>query len=153
MIVYIHYMPTIRESARELLGQCVCARVRTAARLVTRAYDDMLRPAGIEASQLAVLAAVASDEMASIAALSKVLCMDRTTLSRNLRPLIAQKLVTLTETGTGRSRSARITRTGEAKLKAAVPHWRKAQLALTEQAGAHHLAALNAQLLQLISSY
>ena len=146
-------MPAIADSARELLEQCACTRVRTAARLVTRAYDEVLRPAGLGASQLAVLAAVAAGKEASIAGLSKVLCMDRTTLSRNLKPLVAQRLVTLTESGIGRSKAVRITSAGAAKLKEAVPLWRKAQIALAQQAGDRHLAALNDQLVQLISTY
>lgn len=149
----MHYMPAIANSAQELLEQCACTRVRTAARLVTRAYDELLRPVGLEASQFAVLAAVAAGEVASIAALSKVLCMDRTTLSRNLKPLVAQRLVTLTEGGTGRSKAARITPTGAAKLKEAVPLWRRAQVALAQQAGERHLAALNHELIHLIGTY
>ena len=136
-----------------MVEQCACSRVRTAARLVTRAYDEFLRPVGLEASQLGVLAAVASGEATSIAALSKILSMDRTTLSRNLKPLVAQRLVTLAESGSGRSKTARITQAGGAKLKAAFPLWRKAQLTLTEQAGTRHVTALNEQLLHLIGTY
>lgn len=143
------------ETSQELLEleQCVCTRVRTAARLITRAYDKTLRPAGIKASQLAVLAAVASVEVTSIVALSKALCMDRTTLSRNLKPLVSEKLVTLTEDGGGRSKTARITKAGQAKLTEAVPLWRKAQLALAEQAGEGRLNDLNVRLFHLIRTY
>jgi len=140
-------------SSHQLLDQCACTRLRTAARLVTRAYDDALRPAEIKASQLSVLAAIDAVELASIVALSKVLAMDRTTLSRNLQPLVTQGLVTLSEDVGGRAKSARITKAGQAKLKEAVPLWRKAQAALTEQAGASKVDDLNLRLAHLIRTY
>jgi len=72
-------------TSQQLVDACACTRLRTAARLVTRAYDEALRAAGVNASQLAVLAAVDVDDATSIAALSKRLAMDRTTLgSRRL---------------------------------------------------------------------
>ena len=141
------------ETAKDLVDQCTCTRMRTAARLITRTYDNALRPAGLKASQLAVLAAVATSEVVSIAALSKVLCMDRTTLSRNLQPLIEEKLVTFAEDGGGRSKTGRITKNGEARLLMAIPLWREAQLALARQAGAGPLNELNAQLTHLIGTY
>jgi len=137
----------------DLLERCACTRLRTAARLVTRAYDEVLRPAGIKASQLSVLAAVDAVDVASIVGLSKALSMDRTTLSRNLQPLVTQGLVMLSEEAGGRAKTTRITEAGEAKLKEAVPLWRKAQAALIEQAGAARVDDLNLRLAQLIRSY
>ena len=40
---------------REVIENCACQKVRTAARAVTRAYDEALRPVGLRATQLAVL--------------------------------------------------------------------------------------------------
>src|SRR5512140_3535168 len=91
-------------SSAEMLAACSCTRARAAARLITRAYDEALRPVGLTASQLAVLAAVDAVEVASIASLSKMLFMDRTTLSRNLKPLFALGVVAMQE-GPGRSKA------------------------------------------------
>jgi DNA-binding MarR family transcriptional regulator len=141
--------------AMEMIEECACTRLRTAARLVTRAYDAALRPCGLKASQLAVLAAVAADrdEVASIAELSSVLSMDRTTLSRNLKPLVAEKLVSFDEDGGGRAKAVRITRAGEARLKDAVPLWRKAQRALGQRTGEARLSELHGRLFELIRSF
>ena len=141
------------ETSREMLEMCACTRLRTAARLVTRAYDDVMRPAGIKASQLAVLAAIDAADETSIAGLSKVLHMDRTTLSRNLKPLLAEKFITLSEDGYGRSKTARITKSGENTLRKAFPLWRKAQDALLNQAGKEHLNDLHFRLRRLIRTY
>ena len=42
------------------IHECACLKVRTAARAVTRVYDDAFRPVGLRATQLSVLVAVAS---------------------------------------------------------------------------------------------
>ena len=75
-----------------------------AARAVTRAYDETLRPTGLRASQLSVLVAVGTGEAPSIAALAQVLGMDRSTLTRNLGPLETEGLVQVGLGGWRRSR-------------------------------------------------
>src|SRR5678809_206242 len=92
-----------------LITECACLKVRTAARAVTRVYDDALRPVGLRATQLSVLVAVASGEAVSIASLSRMLGMDRSTLTRNLRPLEEKALVILGPEGHHRSRTLSIT--------------------------------------------
>jgi DNA-binding MarR family transcriptional regulator len=116
------------KQSTEMLRQCACNRIRTVARLVTKSYDDLLRPTGLKSSQLAVLAAVDSLDAPSIAALSKALFMDRTTLSRNLRPLVSARLVELREDG--RRKTIRMTAKGRNAIAAAFPIWRKAQEAM-----------------------
>lgn len=139
--------------SRELLAECACTRVRTAARLVTRAYDERLRPTGLKASQLAVLAAVDALDAPSIAGLSKTLGMDRTTLSRNLRPLVSTEWVIVQEDGYGRSKGLRATAKGKALLAAAVPLWREAQQDLKERLGEAQWTALETQLQRVIAAY
>jgi DNA-binding MarR family transcriptional regulator len=83
-----------------------------AARAVTRAYDEALRPVGLRATQLSVLVAAAAEESLSITALAGQMGMDRSTLTRNLRPLEAEGLIRLGNEGWRRSRSLRITEKG-----------------------------------------
>jgi DNA-binding MarR family transcriptional regulator len=120
---------------REILANCACHRVRTAARAVTRAYDETLRPVGLRATQLAVLVATATDEALSITALAKLLGMDRSTLTRNLRPLEAEGLIALGNEGWRRSRTLQITKKGRARLREAVPLWEQAQQTLRKKLG------------------
>ena len=100
--VYIHDMRN-RLDLRALLQNCACHRVRTAARTVTRAYDETLRPVGLRATQLAVLVAAAADDALSITSLAKYMGMDRSTLTRNLRPLETEGLITVGLEGWRRS--------------------------------------------------
>jgi len=120
---------------REILENCACHKARTAARAITRAYDEALRPVGLRATQLAVLVAVAMDDAISINALAQFMGMDRTTLTRNLRPLEKEGLVTLGIEGWRRSRALTITKKGRSRLREALPLWSRAQQALRKQLG------------------
>jgi DNA-binding MarR family transcriptional regulator len=122
-------------SEREILDSCACQRVRTAARAVTRAYDEALRPTGLRATQLAVLVAIAADDALSITAAAEVMGMDRSTLVRNLRPLEAEGLIALGPEGRWRSRALEITEKGRSRLREALPLWERAQQTLHGKLG------------------
>ena len=135
---------------RDILASCACHRVRTAARAVTRAYDEALRPVGLRATQLSVLVAIAADDALSITALAKLMGMDRSTLTRNLRPLEKEGLVTLGTEGWRRSRTLEITKMGRSRLREALPLWTKAQHALKKRLGDRTWAAVHGALDHLI---
>jgi DNA-binding MarR family transcriptional regulator len=120
---------------REVIENCACSKVRMAARAVTRAYDEALRPVGLRATQLAVLVAVGVEDTVSITALAGSLGMDRTTLTRNLRPLEKDGLVAVGNEGWRRSRALAITKQGRARLREALPLWQRAQDALRHKLG------------------
>lgn len=139
------------KQSSQMLTLCACTRIRTVARLITRAYDEALRPVGLKASQLAVLAAVDSLEAPSIAALSHALFMDRTTLTRNLRPLMNSGLVVLEEDG--RAKTTRLSARGQKALVAAMPRWMRAQQDFASRLRKQDLEEIDSQLHALISSY
>ena len=108
-------------------GHCTCAVLRRTARRVTQAYDRALRPAGIKLTQYSVLANVRRDGGLSITELAERLAMDRTTLTRNLRPM---ERVGWIEVGPGpdrRRRAVRITAAGRKVFEAAFPLWQAAE--------------------------
>jgi len=122
---------------REVVEQCVCLKVRSAARAVTRAYDKALRPAGLRATQVSVLVAIAAEGGAvSIAALAQDMGMDRSTLTRNLQPLVSEGLVSLGVEGWRRSRTISLTKRGLERTRKALPYWEEAQARLRETLGA-----------------
>ena len=108
-------------------ADCACLNLRGAARAVTKMYDEVLRPSGLKATQFSVLAAVATIGPASMTVIAKALVMDRTTLTRNLKPLMDRGLV---KAGKGaddrRQRRIVVTREGKAVLAKALPLWKKA---------------------------
>jgi DNA-binding MarR family transcriptional regulator len=66
---------------------CVCGNLRMAARAVTAVYDRHLAPTGLQASQMAVLWAVAGLRGATVKAIARRIAMGETSLLRNLRVL------------------------------------------------------------------
>lgn len=137
---------------RDLLNDCACNKVRTAARAVTRVYDDALRPVGLRATQLSVLVAVETIDALSITSLAAVLGMDRSTLTRNLRPLEEEGLVALGQEGWRRSRTLEITKKGQQRLREAAPLWEKAQKQLSAKLGDRNLRAVHDSLDNLIKA-
>ena len=114
-------------SVLDQTADCVCLNLRGAARAVTQMYDEVLRPSGLKATQFSVLAAVATEGPASMTVIAKALVMDRTTLTRNVKPLMDRGLVKAGKVADDR-RQRRIVVTGEGKaiLAKALPLWKKA---------------------------
>ncbi len=111
---------------------CACFNLRKAARAVTQLYDDTLRPSGLRATQFSVLQQLATQGPFTMSALADILVTDRTTLTRNLKPLIDRGLVR-TEVGDDRrQRTVAITGTGEKTLGQALPLWRQAQARIVD---------------------
>ena len=137
---------------QEIIANCACLKARMAARAVTRAYDSILRPVGLRATQLSVLVAVAIDGATSIAALADFLGMDRTTLTRNLRPLQKQGLISVGPEGWRRSRNLEITKKGRSRLREALPLWERAQDILREKLGYQAWVDVRAGLNRLVET-
>jgi DNA-binding MarR family transcriptional regulator len=115
-------------SARgERLDDCACFSVRKAARAITRAFDAALAPSGLGATQFSVLAALAVERRFTMSELADWLGMDRTTLTRNLRPLVRAGFVTTKQGTDQRRRLLRLMPAGRRALKTAFPLWRSAQ--------------------------
>jgi DNA-binding MarR family transcriptional regulator len=121
--------------AQNLLDNCMCHKTRMASRTITRAYDDALRTTGLRATQVSVLAAVSARGALSIQSLADFLGMDRTTLTRNLKPLEERGLVVLAPEARHRSRMLALAPSGHAVLREALPHWERAQRAARKRLG------------------
>lgn len=106
---------------------CACLNLRMAARAVTQMYDEALRPAGLKATQFSVLAAVAAHGPAPMTRIADALVMDRTTLTRNLKPLAKKGLVKTGRARDARQRTIAVTARGREALARALPLWRGAQ--------------------------
>ncbi|MES1153264.1 MAG: MarR family transcriptional regulator [Dongia sp.] len=139
----------LADAARAVTETCLCHRARMAARAVTRGYDLALRETGLRATQLAVLAAIAARGALSIKALADDLGMDRTTLTRNLRPLEDLGYVAIGAEARHRSRTLALTESGDAALAAALPLWEQAQRAMQQRLGARRWPEIGAALTDL----
>jgi len=106
---------------------CVCGNLRMAARAVTSLYDRHLRSAGLQASQLAVLWAVAGLPGSSVKTVAAKLAMHDTALVRNLRVLEERGWVSIDVGEDRRQRLVTITPQGRSVFARALPLWMQAQ--------------------------
>lgn len=125
---------------------CTVYRLRMAARRATRLYDRHLAPSGLGIAQFGLLQTLSMRGVSTVTDLAAVLDMDRTTLTRNLTPLVRQGLVGLGAGRDRRSRAVVITEAGKLKLKQALPLWREAQGAVRAAMGANSVERLHALL-------
>ena len=122
---------------------CTCFKLRSLARRVTQLYDQTLAPAALKVTQYSLLAHVRRQTAPTLSELAQALFTDRTTLTRNLKPLVERGLVEIGHGADARSKAVTITRRGEALFQAARPLWRKAQLRLRGAAGDAQVEALH----------
>ena len=111
----------------DVQNNCLAMRAQKAVRTMTRAYDEAMRPIGVTSAQFTLLMYVKSGAGQSISFMAEMLSMERTTLTRNLRPLEKAGLVAISNEGYRRTRSISLTEAGEQKLKDGLPLWREVQ--------------------------
>ena len=131
--------------------ECNCLALRQAARHISQIYDSYLTSEGLRTTQYSILAKLEAFGPLSINELAKSMVMDRTTLGRAIRPLQRDRLLTIAAGEDGRTRSLRLTATGEARLKAATPKWREAQKKFEMTFGASDAAGLRNALQRVVS--
>jgi DNA-binding MarR family transcriptional regulator len=122
---------------------CIAVRLRRLNRVVTKVYDDALRPFGLRVSQLNILIATAKLGLARPAQVCKILQLDISTLSRNVRPLQAHGWLEIVPEEDGRAHPFRLTAQGRKLIEKAIPAWEKAQSEATELLGEEGVALLN----------
>ena len=136
-----------RERIAQLATMCVCSNLRRASRAVTNYYDSLLgQVTDLRVSQVIVLVVLYLAGPQTINELAELLALDRTTVGRNLRPLVQQGLLTLTPGSDQRTRVVTLTSQGEKTLLGVVPQWEQAQAHMVAGMGQEQVAALLAQL-------
>ncbi|HZC78190.1 MAG TPA: MarR family winged helix-turn-helix transcriptional regulator [Ktedonobacterales bacterium] len=111
----------------------------------------MLAPSGLTVTQYSVLAhALRQDAAPTVSELAQQLFTDRTTLTRNLKPLADAGLVKVGDGADARSKAVLVTAKGRRAVLAARPLWRQAQARLRAQAGDARLEALHELIEELL---
>lgn len=138
-----HSTEIARSVSSQIARHCLLTRTRQIARVLTALYDEALRPFGINASQLSLLVLISEHGPLSRATLGRKNHHDRSTLTRNLQPLIARGWVADgLPGGDGRSRALSVTQTGGALLTEAESAWSAAQQRAARLLGAEGANAL-----------
>jgi DNA-binding MarR family transcriptional regulator len=132
----------VKRQAAEVLRDCIATRLRMANRVVTKVYDDALRPLGLTVSQMALLVVAEHRGLIRQSEVGAELQLDDSTLSRNLVRMQANGWLEEVSGEDARVHSFCLTQAGTALLDSAVPRWRHAQgkaRRLLGDAGVHAL--------------
>jgi len=124
-------------------------RVGRATRVLARVFNDEFRAIGLQVSQHGVLTfvALAGQDGATIGVLAGELLLDRTTLTRNLRPLQKAGYLTITRSPKdARAQIVSLTKKGEKTIEAIFPLWERAYNRIGDALGPRALAELSDQL-------
>ena len=117
----------IRGDAAEVVRDCLATRLRMANRVITRIYDDALRPLGLKVTQLSMLVVAEDRGLIRQSQGGAELQLDDSTLSRNLERMRANGWLEEVPGEDSRVHSYRLTAAGRALLGRAIPAWRGAQ--------------------------
>jgi DNA-binding MarR family transcriptional regulator len=130
-----HVLPQDREI-------CACTTLRELARRATAIYDDVLGPLGLKQTQYAVLARLDGLVQCSLGELADVCNLDVTSMSRGLRPLIANGWVKAGRGKDDRTKRYELTAQGKQVARKAFALWKKAQSRLHEVIPQEHIRTL-----------
>lgn len=138
---------TLNEPWREpSLGACACSQLRKTARTISALYDHALAEVDLTVTQYAILVSIARTEGISRTALAAKLGMDRTTLTRNLRPLEREKLIAEVPGDDRREKLLQTTASGKKRLNRAYPLWERVQKSFFAEFGRERFEKLSTSL-------
>jgi len=130
-------------------GYCASFNFRRTARAVTQLYDRALEESGLRSTQFAILVGIRKKQPVSISALAEILTIDQTTLTRSLRLLEQESLITISARSTMRQRFLALTPKGERALARCLPLWRKVHQEFVTTVGAGYWTDLRSELERL----
>ena len=113
----------------------MCASFRRASRALTQHYDEALRPLGLRSTQFTILQALSLTGEVSQGKLGEILALDSTTLTRTLDIMIGHGWIVKRQGKDRRERYLRLSKTGRAEFRRAVPYWERVQRGLRAQLG------------------
>jgi DNA-binding MarR family transcriptional regulator len=121
-----------KSPAAEVVGGCIATRLRLATRVITKLYDDALRPFRLTVAQMSLLALAAHRGALRQAEVSAQLQVDDSTLSRNLDRMRANGWLEVAPEADARVHTHQLTAAGKALFERTLPDWRAAQRKASE---------------------
>jgi DNA-binding MarR family transcriptional regulator len=123
---------------------CTNQKLRQLMRRVAQRYDLEMGKSGLKGTQYSLLSFVVRLGPVRAVDLAAQMKLDTSTLSRNLRPLVAAGWLVIGAGADARSRLISATAQGRAKRVEAQRHWRVAQENLNQALGPQRVRALHA---------
>ena len=128
--------------AKAVAGECLGYRVRLLNRVITNIYDRAMQPLGLKANQANILTMLSCVGRASAADISKVLVMEKSTVSRTVDRMKKNGWINVEGHGDGPSQTITVTDQGRALMAATHEQWKKAQQQATKLLGEEGVAAI-----------
>jgi len=135
-----------RSQCSRIAESCAVFNLRRAARAVTNCYEAELRDVGLKATQFSLLVAAFLNGPVAISKLAERMLMDRTTLTRNLKPLQKRGLLAVVQGSDRRTREVVLTAEGSVLLDRALPLWQRSQSRLVGALGEQRFESLLGEL-------
>ena len=133
----------------ESCAKCTCFNLRKASRAITQLFDRAIKPYGLRGTQFSILVVLSAAGPETITRLSDILVMDRTTLTRNLRPMEKAGMIKLEQGEDPRSKRVSLTAKGKKAFVGIFPHWEKTQNRIIEKLGKERFTSLIRDLSEL----
>lgn len=105
-------------------SQCYCTNLRRSANAITDYYDLVLKESGLTVAQYYLLINLSRIEKANITQWADNVCLDRSTMVRNVKILQTHGLI---EEIAGHGKTFTLSPKGRRSLEAAIPMWNAAQ--------------------------
>jgi DNA-binding MarR family transcriptional regulator len=123
---------------------CTNLKLRQLMRRVAQHYDAEVGKTGLKGTQYSLLSCVYKLGPLRPGDLARAMKVDASTLSRNLKPMVAAGWLSLDSGSDGRSRLVSITISGREKRTEAQRRWRVAQEGISQLLGEDRVRALHA---------
>jgi len=123
-------------------NNCLCINMRHATNVITRLYDKYLEPSGLTVSQYSLLRHIQRYQPCSIETLASSMYIDRTTISRTLKPLAPKGLFEDISPENSRCHMYQLTEKGERFVTEARQLWLQAQEKIETTLGPENTSAL-----------
>ena len=129
--------------------RCVCHNLRMTSRAITRFYGETAGPGPLLGPQMSLLMVASHLPRPTIMHMAEQLSMDRTTVTRNLKPLEAKGLLRVEEGEDRREKLVRLTKSGETALTVMLERWEHVQRRVVEKLGVDRVNRLLADLAEV----
>ena len=126
-----------------MASECIAVRVRLINRVISGLYDEALRPFELRISQANILSAIRHVGEVRPADMSRILRIEKSTLSRDVELMKKNGWLESDPPGGGRNQKIRLTSQGMKILARIDPSWEKAQAEAKLLIGEDGAAALH----------
>ncbi|MGH1352491.1 MAG: MarR family winged helix-turn-helix transcriptional regulator [Methyloligellaceae bacterium] len=125
----------LRDLGYDPTSVCLVLKTRRAARAITRRYNALLNPYGIQSIQASLLFAIDRGGFKSISEMADWLSIERSALTRNISLLRERGLICSDENKQGKAQKVILSADGRKLIETISPLWLQAQDAVREEVG------------------